>query len=227
MSVALAPHRLTPRPWRRVTDSEWAELRVWLPHGDPDIPHRGPGRPPRDLRRTVDAIFWIAASSGPWKELPAELGKPGTAHRTLSRWARAGVLEPLLVKVAHPEAEGSATMRGLAYWLARAFRRMARIVGTAALALVRDLLGLLDAWPANPLTLPSRNLSKTAKASLRTVANALRLNTMLLVRDARDGDDEAQVARHKTHRIISRALRAGWRQLRLGICGNRHEWRLK
>ena len=224
MSMTIAPHRLTPRPWRPLTDIEWAELRLWLPHGDPDRPHRGPGRPPRDLRRTVDAIFWIAASSGPWKDLPAELGKPGTAHRTLSRWARAGVLEPLLVKVFHPDAEGSATLRALGYWLARAFRRMARIVGTAALSLVRDLLGLVDAWPANPLRLPDKSLSKTAKASLRTVGNALRLNTMLLVRAE---DDDARAPRYQAHRTITRALRAGWRQLRLGVCGNRHLWRLR
>ena len=225
MSVAsLAPRRLTPRPWRPITDIEWVELRVWLPHGAPDVPRSGPGRPPKDLRRTVDAIFWIAASSGPWKNLPPELGKPGTAHRTLSRWARAGVLEPLLVKVAHPLAEASATLKSLAYWLARAFRRMARIVGTAALDLVKTVLGLVDAWPANPLRLPDGNLSKTAKASLRTVGNALKLNTMLL---ARAVSDDARAARHKTHRTISQALRAGFRQLRLGICGNRHQWRLK
>jgi len=223
-AVTLAPRHLTPRPWRPLTDAEWAELRVWLPHGDPDLPHRGPGRPPENLRRTVDAIFWVAASKGPWKDLPADLGKPGTAHRTLARWARAGVLEPLLVKVFHPDAEGSATLRGLGYWLARSFRRMARIISTAALALVKDLLGLVDAWPANPLTLPSRNLSKTAKASLRTVGNALRLNTMLLLRAEHD---EARAPRYQAHRTISRALRAGWRQLRLGICGNRHLWRLK
>lgn len=224
MSMSLAPHRLDRRPWRPLTDSEWAALRVWLPHGDPDRPHRGPGRPPQNLRRTADAIFWVAASEAPWKQLPAELGKPGTAHRTLTRWARAGVLEPLLVKVSHPEAEGSATLRGLAYWLARCFRRMARIVSTAALALVRDVLGLVDAWPANPLKLPDRNLSKTAKASLRTVGKALKLNTMLL---ARANGDTARDARHQCHRTIARTLRAGWRQLRLGIAGNRHQWRLK
>ena len=224
MLATLPPHTLTPRPWRPITDAEWAELRVWLPHGDPDMPHRGPGRPPRDLRRTVDAIFWIAASTGPWKDLPSALGKPGTAHRTLTRWARAGVLEPLLVKVSHPEAEGSATIRGLAYWLARAFRRMARIVSTAALGLVKNLLGLVDAWPANPLTLPDSNLSKTAKASLRTVGKALKLNTMLLVRAE---DDETRAPRYQAHRTITRALRAGWRQLRLGVSGNRHLWRLK
>lgn len=224
MSMSLAPHRLTPRAWRPITDAEWAELRLWLPQGDPDVPHRGPGRPPRDLRRTVDAIFWVAASQGPWKDLPSELGKPGTAHRTLSRWARAGVLDPLLIKAVHPTAEASETLRGLAWWLARAFRRMARIVSNAALSLVRDLLGLVDAWPANPLLLPDGNLSKLARRSLRISTDALRLNTMLLVR-ARD-QAEAE-PRYRTHRIISRALRAGWKQLRLGVCGNRHQWRLK
>jgi len=224
MSMSLAPHRLHPRPWRPITDAEWAALRVWLPHDDPDAPHRGPGRPPKDLRRTVDAIFWVAASQGPWKDLPPALGKPGTAHRTLSRWAPAGVLEPLPVKVLHPDAEGSAALKTFGYWLARAFRRMARIVSNTALGLVKNLLGLVDAWPANPLHLPNRDLSKTAKASLRTVAKALKLNTMLLVRAE---DDAARDARHRCHRTISRALRAGWCQLRLGVCGNRHQWRLK
>jgi transposase len=222
--MSLAPHRLKPRPWRPLTDAEWAELRVWLPHADPDQPQRGPGRPPRDLRKTVDAIFWVAASSGPWKDLPPELGKPGTAHRTLSRWARAGVLEPLLVKVSHPEAEGSATLRGLAYWLARAFRRMARIVSNAALALVRDLLGLLDAWPAFPLILPNRDLSKTGWTTLRTVHSALKLNTMLFVRATSRTEREE---RYKAGRLIIRAARSTWKQIRLGVCGNRHLWRLK
>jgi transposase len=223
----LGPHQLIPKPWRPITDAEWSELRVWLPHGDPDVPHRGPGRPPKDLRKTVDAIFWIAASKGPWKDLPAELGKPGTAHRTLTRWARAGVLEPLLVKMIHPDAEGTPTLRALGYWLARAFRRMARIVSTAALGLVRDALRVIDAWPANPLILPDRNLSKSAHRGLRTVCSALKLNTMLLVRSAREGDVEGTEARYRTHRTISQALRAGWKQLKLGVCGNRHQWRLK
>jgi transposase len=224
MPVALAPHALAAKPWRPITDSEWAELRAWLPHGDPDQPHRGPGRPPKDLRRTVDAIFWVAASSGPWRDLPPELGKWGTAHRTLTRWARAGVLEPLLVKISHPDAEASTALKNLGWWLARAFRRMARLVSTASLGLVKTVLGLVDAWPANPLHLPDRGLSKTARASLRAVGKALKLNTMLL---ARAGSDDACAARHATHRTIARALRAGWRQLRLGVCGNRHQWRLK
>jgi hypothetical protein len=101
---------------------------------------------------------------------------------------------------------------------------MARIIGTAALALVRDVLGLVDAWPKSPLLLPDKDLSKTARASLRAVAKALKLNTILMARAA---DDEARAARHTVHNTITRTLRAGWRQLRLGICGNRHQWRLR
>jgi transposase len=226
-TMTLGPQQFIPKPWRPLTDAEWAALRVWLPHGDPDKPHQGPGRPPKDLRRTVNAIFWVACSKGPWKELPAELGKPGTAHRTLSRWARAGVLEPLLVKVAHPAAEGSPALRALGYWLARAFRRMARIVSTAALGLVRDVLGLVDAWPKSPLILPDRDLSKSARKALRTVGKALKLNTTLLAGAFVAHEDAAVAARSATHRSILRTLRAGWRQLRLGVCGNRHQWRLR
>jgi hypothetical protein len=28
-------------------------------------------------------------------------------------------------------------------------------------------------------------------------------------------------------RLVLRAAKAGWNQLRLGVCGNRHQWRLK
>jgi hypothetical protein len=104
---------------------------------------------------------------------------------------------------------------------------MARIVSTAALGLVKTALGLVDAWPANPLILPDRNLSKTLQSGLREVASALKLNTMLLVRDARDGRTEAVDARYRTHRTISRTLRTGWNQLRVAVCGNRHQWRLR
>jgi transposase len=227
MQAAAAPIRLPPTPWRPLTDAEWACLRVWLPHGDPDVPHRGPGRPPKDLRRTVDAIFWVAASQGPWKQLPPELGKPGTAHRTLSRWARAGVLERLLVAATQPDGGGGATLQGLGWWLARAFRRMAKLVSTEALGRVRDALRLVDAWPANPLILPDRDLSKTLQAGLRTAAKALKLNTMLFVRAHNDANRDAIETRYRTQRLILRTLRSGWTQLRLAVCGNRHQWRLR
>ena len=222
MSVALAPHRLNPRPWQPLTDIEWEALRPFLPQGDPEAPRRR-GRPRQDLRRTVDAIFWVAASSGPWKELPPELGRWATAHRTLSRWARGGLLEDLMVRLVRPAAPVSRVLQGLRWWLARSFRRMARILSHAALVLAKAL-GLVDAWPANPLRLPDRNLSKTGWQTLDAVHDALRITLAATVQ----AEDEHEREQHqKTSRLVMRAIRSSWRQLRLGVSGNRHQWRLK
>lgn len=76
----------------------------------------------------------------------------------------------------------SPTMRGIAYWLARAFRRMAKIVGTVSLILVRDILRLADACPASPLILPDRTLSKTARARLKPLENGLKIYSHRVVR---------------------------------------------
>ena len=84
-ATPLGPRQFPKKLWRPITDVEWAAIRVWLPHGDPDIPPKGPGGRPKDLRQTVDTIFWVAASQGPSKELHEKLAKPGTAHRMLTR----------------------------------------------------------------------------------------------------------------------------------------------
>ena len=94
----------------------------------------------------------------------------------------------------------------------------------AASAALRVGLGLLDAWPAFPLILPSRDLSKTGWTTLRTVHGALKLNTMLFARATSRTEREE---RYKAGRLIIRAARSTWKQIRLGVCGNRHQWRLK
>ncbi|WP_270938697.1 transposase, partial [Falsiroseomonas oryzae] len=71
-----------PIPWRPMTEAEWTALAAVLRRD-------GPGRPPRDLRATWDAVFWVACSRGPWRELPAALGRADTAHRALRRAAAA------------------------------------------------------------------------------------------------------------------------------------------
>lgn len=219
----LGPRSLVRRPWAPLTDQEFAELRPWLPGGNPDADAPRRGRKPENLRRTLDAIFWIAASTGPWKHLPEHLGKPGSASRALRRWARDGVLEPLLTKVTHPDAEASPALLGLAWWVARSFRRMARVVSTAALALAQKLLCLVDACPAWPLQLPDRNLSKTAQAALKLLNKRLDRKPRLVG----DGGNCATLERVDAARAAIRAVRAGWRALRLGVCGNRHQWRLR
>jgi hypothetical protein len=40
-------------------------------------------------------------------------------------------------------------------------------------------------------------------------------------------DREAIERRWRSQRLILRGLRSGWTQLRLAVCGNRHQWRLR
>jgi transposase len=168
--MKIAPYNLQARPWAPLTDSEYAVLAAWVPAAAPGRR----GRPVANLRRTLDAIFWIACSKEPWRALPEHLGKPDSASRTLRRWARLGVLEGLLLGVSRSRhAGGCAVLRGMAYWIARAFRRMARVLPLSCLVAAKRL-GLRDAWPTPYLWLPAPNLSETARGLLSGAQNSSR-----------------------------------------------------
>lgn len=155
MPAAIAPH-----PFRPLTDDEFALLNRHLP------PAEGRrGRPPRDRRRLLDAIFWVSCSRGPWKDLPEALGRPDTASRALRRWARSGHLDLLLRQVAGRTARDT-LWNALAWRIARAWRRVSRVVGLSQLLLARRL-GVLEALPAAPRHLPDPFLSETAHALVR------------------------------------------------------------
>jgi transposase len=159
------PRRFTPLPWRQLTDAEWIRIAPHLGAAStPAAPSRRRfrGRPPVDARRTADAVFWVAASPDPWRTLPQHLGKPGSIHRALSRWARDGRLEALLRACLGRET----LLAGLAWYVARACRRMARLVPMRLLAALRRAR-LADALPAWPLRLPDPNLSKRTARLVR------------------------------------------------------------
>jgi hypothetical protein len=84
--------------------------------------------------------------------------RPDTAHRTLRRWAKAGLLDHLLTILAGPFC--SDTLRTLEYWLCRAWRRTARLAAIPSLLLIRRL-GLWTALPCPPALLPDPDLSET------------------------------------------------------------------
>ena len=135
-----------------MTDAEWSRLH-------PLVRPTTRGRPPADLRRTWDAIFWIALSGRPWKDLPEHLGKPDTAHRALRRFAA----EPrrllrLLIEVADHPHDPWPAMR---YRVCRAFRRVCRVV-PLEITLAAERLGLRDALPCEPADLPRPHLSEKA-----------------------------------------------------------------
>ena len=147
---------------RPLTDAEYAFLAPHL--------SAARGRRPADLRRTLDAILWVAASRLPWRALPDRFGRPDTAHRALRRWARSGQLETALL-AAHAARHDVPAAASLLHRLCRAFRRMAKILPLASLLLARRL-GLEAALPCAPRHLPDPDLSEIArKAALLALEN--------------------------------------------------------
>ena len=84
-----------------------APRRATLPRATPG------GRPIRDPRTRLDAIFWLAAHTlpgrapPPWAALPPEFGKPDTVSRQFRRWARTGLWTKFLHALADPDHRAS------------------------------------------------------------------------------------------------------------------------
>jgi transposase len=73
------------------TDEAWA---TWEPLIE-EVRPRGK-TPPKDLRRTISAIFWRHQNGAKWRGIPAELGPWWLAAQPFLRWAKQGVWERLL-----------------------------------------------------------------------------------------------------------------------------------
>ena len=71
-----------------MTDDEWAYF-------EPFLIRRG-GRPPRNHRRVLDAVFWLMRTGAPWRDLPEEFGNWNSIFRQFRRWADSGVWDVIL-----------------------------------------------------------------------------------------------------------------------------------
>ena len=74
-----------------LSDTEWAVF-------EPFVIERGPkcGRPPTDHRRVLDAVFWIARTGAPWRDLPEALGRWSSVYKQFRRWTLSGLWDLLL-----------------------------------------------------------------------------------------------------------------------------------
>src|SRR5215469_5211001 len=52
-----------------------------------------------DNRRFINAVFWILRTGAPWRDLPPDYGKWGTAHQRFIRWRDSGFWEELLYTI--------------------------------------------------------------------------------------------------------------------------------
>lgn len=78
-----------------LSDEEWAFF-------EPFVIERGPkrGRPPADHRGVLDAVFWIARTGSPWRDLPSELGRWASVYKQFLRWTRSGLWDLLMETLA-------------------------------------------------------------------------------------------------------------------------------
>jgi len=79
----------------KLTDEEWAFFESFV-----SSPGALGGRPPADHRRVLDAIFWVARTGAPWRDLPDELGLWNSVHRQFRRWCQSGLWDVLLQALA-------------------------------------------------------------------------------------------------------------------------------
>ena len=52
------------------------------------------GRPAKDNRLFLNAVFWILRTGAPWRDLPPDYGGWKNTHRRFCRWRDRGVWEP-------------------------------------------------------------------------------------------------------------------------------------
>ena len=73
-----------------VTDAEWALL-------EPLIPPPKPGGRPRttDMRRVIDAIFYVLRGGIPWRLLPHDFPPWKTVYHYFRKWRIEGTLEEM------------------------------------------------------------------------------------------------------------------------------------
>ena len=82
-----------------LTDEEWSFFEPFVTAAN--------GRPPGDHRRTLDAVFWIARTGAPWRDLPDALGNSNSVHKQFRRWTTGGLWDLMLEALAEGGGSGS------------------------------------------------------------------------------------------------------------------------
>ncbi len=78
-----------------IRDDQWEQIKDLLP------PERKPqgGRPPKDHRKMLNAMLWIARTGAPWRDLPEYYGSWSTVYSRFRRWQIAGIWDQILEHV--------------------------------------------------------------------------------------------------------------------------------
>jgi transposase len=71
-----------------ISDENWVRIRLLLPAqpGDPGVTVSE-----EDNRLFINAVFWIAKTGAPWRDLPERFGNWNSVFQRFNRWAQKGV----------------------------------------------------------------------------------------------------------------------------------------
>ena len=89
------------RSWE-ITDEfrEAAKPLIPPPERDSEKTHKrkpGGGRPPMDMRKAPEGIFYVMRAGAQWKALPKEFGSSSSARRYFRYWREKGFFQSLWV----------------------------------------------------------------------------------------------------------------------------------
>lgn len=83
-----------------LSDTQWDQIQDLFPSCDRDRGRgRDRGRPRRDDRHLLNAIFWILCSGAAWRDLPERYGPWQTAYDRFRHWKQEDLFDQLLERL--------------------------------------------------------------------------------------------------------------------------------
>jgi len=83
-----------------LTDEQWNAIKDLLPGKEGD-----PGVTAKDNRLFINAIFFIAKTGIPWRDLPERFGHWHNVFQRFNRWCKKGVFARIFAKLRDPDLE--------------------------------------------------------------------------------------------------------------------------
>lgn len=83
-----------------ISEEEWLKIENLLPGR-----RGGHGRVARDNRNFINAVWYVAKTGVPWRDLPKRFGKWDTVYHRYNEWCKKGIWQRIFAIVQDPDLE--------------------------------------------------------------------------------------------------------------------------
>lgn len=142
-----------------MTDEEWAIFAPFLVREGARS-----GRPPQDHRAILDAVFWIARTGAPWRDLDTSFPKWTRVYRQFRRWTLAGVWDVIL-EALNESDEGQASVQMIDSTIVRAHQHSAGAKKGDSLQALRTTISAVLVVASRPRSTSARTVSGSPSPS--------------------------------------------------------------